>query len=336
MAALTTPLVRRIRDEVSTARLRQTLEALPGPRSRLHHPQAMADTDALLTAAWRDAGWTVTAHPFRIERAEGINDFDGFEPAIHENLEGVNLVAVKPGTGPGAVLIGAHHDTVKDSPGACDNGAALAALVEIARVLASVPLQATVILAAFDMEEIGVLGSPQLVPELARQHSIECALVLESVGYADPAPGSQRIPFGFGLLFPRQTGGIRRRRRRGDWTAAIYRGSSATAMDVLGAELRAAGGPQAVVALRDPLDRPVAGPVLRRLMPSLKHLARSDHTAFWQEGIPAIQLTDTANFRSGHYHRPSDTVDTLDLAHLRRITAAVAATTVRLAREAAA
>ncbi|MFD7065174.1 M28 family peptidase [Streptomyces sp. NPDC059906] len=326
--------IRRIREEASSARLWETLVSLPGPRSRIHHPQAMADTDLLLTEAWRKAGWCVSALPFSLQQAQGIEDFDDFAATVYQDVEGVNLVAVKAGMGDGALVIGAHHDTVRDSPGACDNGAALAALVEIARLLAPVSLHKTVILAAFDMEELGVLGSPQLVPELARQHRIDCALILESIGYANPAPRSQRIPFGFGLLFPRQTGRIRLRRRRADWTAAIYRGSAAGPMEVLRGELRAVAGRDSVIALRDPLDRPVTGPVLRRLMPSLKHLARSDHAAFWQEGLPAIQLTDTANFRSSHYHRPSDTVETLDLTHLRKITAAVATTAVQLAGEA--
>jgi hypothetical protein len=40
---------------------------------------------------------------------------------------------------------------------------------------------------------------------------------------------------------------------------------------------------------------------------------RSDHASFWDEGYRAVMITDTTNFRSPHYHRPSDTLATLNL-----------------------
>lgn len=38
----------------------------------------------------------------------------------------------------------------------------------------------------------------------------------------------------------------------------------------------------------------------------------SDHWSFWQEGYPAVMITDTAIFRYPHYHKPTDTPDKLD------------------------
>ena len=38
---------------------------------------------------------------------------------------------------------------------------------------------------------------------------------------------------------------------------------------------------------------------------ALPDVRRSDHAAFWDEGYPAVMLTDTANFRNPHYHLPS-------------------------------
>ena len=35
--------------------------------------------------------------------------------------------------------------------------------------------------------------------------------------------------------------------------------------------------------------------------------ARSDHKPYWDEGIPAVMITDTANFRNPHYHIETDT-----------------------------
>jgi hypothetical protein len=41
-------------------------------------------------------------------------------------------------------------------------------------------------------------------------------------------------------------------------------------------------------------------------------LSRSDHAPFWQAGIPSIMWTDTSEFSNPHYHRPTDTPETLD------------------------
>jgi hypothetical protein len=41
-------------------------------------------------------------------------------------------------------------------------------------------------------------------------------------------------------------------------------------------------------------------------------LLRSDHAPFLNMGVAAIMLTDTSNFRNPNYHKPTDTVSTLD------------------------
>ena len=50
------------------------------------------------------------------------------------------------------------------------------------------------------------------------------------------------------------------------------------------------------------------------------HLLRSDHTPFWEAGIPAVMWTDTSEFRNPHYHRATDTPDTLDYQFLAQVT----------------
>ena len=61
-------------------------------------------------------------------------------------------------------------------------------------------------------------------------------------------------------------------------------------------------------------------------MPILADLFRSDHAPFWSVGIPAIMITDTANFRNPGYHQPIDTIDTLDYDFLANVTRALFAT----------
>src|SRR5204863_8490539 len=49
-------------------------------------------------------------------------------------------------------------------------------------------------------------------------------------------------------------------------------------------------------------------------------VAWSDHWSFWQQGYPAIMVTDTAPFRYAHYHTPQDTVEKVDFDSLARVT----------------
>ena len=56
---------------------------------------------------------------------------------------------------------------------------------------------------------------------------------------------------------------------------------------------------------------------------------RSDHAPLWDAGIPAVFLTDTANFRNPNYHRPSDTIETIDLGLLTKVTRALTAAVAR-------
>ncbi len=55
-------------------------------------------------------------------------------------------------------------------------------------------------------------------------------------------------------------------------------------------------------------------------------LLRSDHAPFWRVGIPALMLTDSANFRYPFYHTRADTIDKLDFDFLAKITKATIAT----------
>jgi Zn-dependent M28 family amino/carboxypeptidase len=38
---------------------------------------------------------------------------------------------------------------------------------------------------------------------------------------------------------------------------------------------------------------------------------RSDHAAFWYQGVGAVLVSDTANLRTPHYHQPSDKPNTI-------------------------
>lgn len=321
---------------VSTARLRSDVESLPAPRNRLHSPDAMAQADEMIMQGFRDAGWKVEQRPFEINNVLGNLDYGagllpaGVIPSFYPQLIGANILAIKEGLrSTDAIVIGAHHDTIRDSPGADDNTASVAALLELARVLAPYDFAKTVVLAAIDMEEINFFGSQELVREFLQERRIECAIIYETMSYTATEPGSQKVPPRFGYLFPGQLGKIKKRKFVGDWTLILYRRFASSVARHFAEGLAHIANPEAALMVRDPMDMPLLRKAIRRLIPGLNAFARSDHVSFWEAGIPAIMISDTANLRNPHYHEPTDTPDTLDY---ERLAAIVGATAVAIAR----
>jgi hypothetical protein len=58
-------------------------------------------------------------------------------------------------------------------------------------------------------------------------------------------------------------------------------------------------------------------PTLPLVMPEMRF---SDHLCYWDEGFPALMLTDTSLFRNPNDHRHTDTVETLDFEAMASIT----------------
>ena len=59
---------------------------------------------------------------------------------------------------------------------------------------------------------------------------------------------------------------------------------------------------------------------------------RSDHAPFWDNGFKAIMVTDTTNFRSPHYHQPTDTLETLNLEFAAKVCCATVGVILEMAR----
>ena len=192
------------------------------------------------------------------------------------------------------IVIGAHYDTVPGSPGADDNATGVAVLLELARDIASAPLKYPVQLVAFDMEEYGYLGSSHHAAKYKQQQkSIRLMISLEMLGYCNHNPNSQSYPAGLKYFYPNS----------GNFIALI--GTLRTVPDLinLSGKIRKSGQPCEWL------------PVPNRglIVPDTR---RSDHVPFWDNGYPAIMVTDTANMRNPHYHRGSDRIETLDLDFL--------------------
>lgn len=304
----------QLRAAVDPERILADVVALPAPRHRASDPRGIGAAERSIVAGLREAGW----HAYR-------RRFSG-PPA------GWNVEAMRPGESTATLAVVAHHDTIAGSGGADDNGSGVAVLLEAARLLAPWRFRRSVLLATVDLEETGrFTGAEALISLAGRRAPIAGAIVLESVGFVDAAPGSQRIPPGLGLLYPVQLGTARANGLAGTWTLLIHRRSSAPIARAMSAALRAQGGEGAALSIRDPVDLRLVGPVLPWIVPTVRHLARSDHAAFWRHGIPAICVTDTADLRNPHYHRSDDLPATLDAGRMAEVAVATAFAIGRLA-----
>ncbi|MBE9042008.1 M20/M25/M40 family metallo-hydrolase [Oscillatoriales cyanobacterium LEGE 11467] len=215
----------------------------------------------------------------------------GYSPQLQPFDGGINIAAERRGTdaAAGTILLGAHYDTVPDSPGADDNATGVAAVLEIARLLANVETSRTLELVFFDSEEVGLLGSLAYA-STADAQTLHGAIVLDMLGVACRTPGCQQYPQGLPAVALPETG---------DFLAVV---GNTERLDLL-KTFSTAQNPELppVVTLPIPLRGLLTPDVLR-----------SDHAPFWLQGIGAVMVTDTANFRNPYYHQPTDLPETLD------------------------
>ena len=118
----------------------------------------------------------------------------------NEPVEMINVVATIRGTSdPDRIYIATgHYDSINsdnsnatlDAPGADDDASGVAVIMELARVLSQHPLEATVMLAAVQGEEQGLLGSRGLAEEaVAKKWNVEGMITNDIVGGATGGEG---------------------------------------------------------------------------------------------------------------------------------------------------
>lgn len=316
--------------DAGAAELRHVVGELAQPRSSRHDPVAARETEEFLAVRFAGAGWEVERQGFTRGLAVGVRGRRFGIPWVYRAVTGTNVVARKPGDGAGQVVVVAHRDTVRASPGADDNASGLAVLVALAGMLGPMQFKKTVVLAATDQEEMWAMGAAPLVKALQARGPIDGAIVLDAVGYTSGL-GTQRLPPGFGLGFRAQSRSVRRRGRPGDFTALIHDVAAGPLARDMATAIEAQAGRHTAALLGVPAWVARLGGWSRGLAPVVSVLCRSDNRAFWAARVPTVLATDTGNYRSPHYHRASDVPDTLDYEHLRAVVAGCMAAVVAAA-----
>jgi Peptidase family M28 len=206
------------------------------------------------------------------------------------------------------VLLGAHFDAFH--AGADDNSSGVAVLLEVYTLLRGQRFGRTVRFVAFDHEEFGLIGSTRFVEALPREEEVVAAIVFDCVGFANHAPGSQQQIPGFNAP------------TTGDFLAVIANETSRhLSTELYG--LNQALAVMKVAAVVAPGDGGFSQTGV---------LIRSDHAPLWLSGRPALFFSDTAFLRNPHYHRDTDTVETLDPQFMRGVARLAAASAAHWGR----
>ncbi|QDU77962.1 Aminopeptidase YwaD precursor [Bremerella volcania] len=274
------------------------LAGLIGPRI-LAKPESITATIGYLSGQWKEMGYEV--------REETYESSDG--PAT-------NLVVEIPGkSARDVIVLGAHYDTVATTPGADDNASAVAVLLEASRLLKEVYPRKTIRFVSFACEEapymsLGSMGSQHHARQAKLRGERIAMLCLEMVGYFRHEPGSQKVPDTIPKflhwIFP----------KRGNFLGAVGNLHSW----------------QLSWSFRRGFKKASRMSLFSICLPEKIHeIRRSDNSSFWDEGYPALMLTDTSFLRNPNYHQPSDTPDTLDYDAMTEVALGVASALRKLA-----
>ncbi|CAN5135667.1 M28 family peptidase [soil metagenome] len=234
------------------------------------------------------------------------------------DYEVANVFIERPGKSKPSevVIVGAHYDTDLDTPGAADTASAVAMLIEIARLLSDCPCPRTIRYVSFACEEaphfhMNTMGSKVHARACReRGEQVTAMVCLEMVGYYSDERGSQQvprtIPKWLHWAFP----------RRGNFLAAV--GNMHSLANVW--------------TFRRGFKRASRFPLFSLALPEkIREIRLSDNSSFWDQGYPALMITDTSFLRNPHYHLESDTPETLDYRRLAQATIGVAGGVARLA-----
>lgn len=195
------------------------------------------------------------------------------------------------------IIVGAHYDT-SSTPGADDNASGVAGVIELSRFFSNEKIDRTIRFVAFANEEFfrtSQMGSWIYAKEIKKRNENIIAMIsLEMIGYYSNDFNSQRYPLFLGPFYP----------NKGNFITIVSDFNSSW----LGKDIQKL------------FKRHSEFPIKKLAAPSfITGVDWSDHWSFWEEGYPAIMITDTSFFRNKNYHELSDTWDTLDYKKMSKV-----------------
>ncbi|XP_066284105.1 uncharacterized protein [Branchiostoma lanceolatum] len=287
-----------------------------------------------------------------------------------KGVKGKNIIGTWPGlntgtTGDRPVLIAAHYDTARSSPGVCADGSGMAALLEAVRIITarSCMQENSVIFAAFDFEvqEHATLdqaachnagcGSAKYMKELLipyikslgiSSNDFQGAFVLDSVMNFNSTEDSQRIPDeerfkeapGFQEAYTR----IKADGNKGDFIALVGRNFDSPLYQTFISAWESLPDTRFKNQLLHMPDKDLPA-LTDPYWDVYTKMTKGDHYSFWvaDPDFKAIHITDSAQERGYMqecHHKPCDNTDhlTLDnMAFLKKVTDATITAVMQMA-----
>ncbi len=214
------------------------------------------------------------------------------------------------------LIVGAHYDSWEGMPGADGNASGVAGLIELARLLSTrddLPIR--IQLVAYALAEgkyFGTrdMGSFRHARQLKQQRKhVVMMMSLDSIGYFSDQPRSQNYPYEFMRHFyPAEGNFIRITGRIQDILAVRKIKKSFKKVDDLA--VRSLNAPEIIASV-----------------------ATSDNTSYWEQGFPAVLISDTAADRNPAYHTESDTAEHLDYGRMAKVVQGVGQAIMDMAGE---
>ena len=357
--------------KVDVERLYQHVLSIEGVKHPLIDPEKLNEAADYIKSEFQKYGLVTSEQTFEIE---------GYDMTF-SNIEGHIGDDSKP-----EILVTSHYDTVRNAPGANDNGSGIAAMLETARVLADVKHSGSVRFISFTLEEL----NPTLVQKY-RDKGIELGILDENYWYKSYhsqkmikkffSKTSLRIAKGQSILDSWEKSyeeikddltesekeyceyiiELRSHTTRTSWVGqtgligsdywvkkAMERNKQIKGvinLETIGYTSKRIGDFISVVSdknskqlgkafCKNCKNEDIKLPYLWAKIPLrfekiakwMMDTLRSDNAPFWRENIPALMITDTANFRYPYYHTKADTIDKLDFDFIGKVTQATIAT----------
>ena len=304
--------IHQILQTISVERIRQHIQMIEGVRHPVVAPEALERAADYIKQTFETLGYETSEHHF----AEDERDYR-------------NILGLRRGTRypEKRLLVMAHYDTERNTPGANDNASGVAALLELARICQPLIFEISVQFVGVNLEESKWGVRPQAAtvdnPEMAiargsqalaayakiNNWDIQGVINFEEIAFAGDTV-VQKAPAGWPIALPQV----------GDFIAVVGNERSAALVRGFGVSIERYQIPLPYV--------PLVVPGYGHTLPDTR---RSDHAPFWDQGYPAIMVTDTANFRTPHYHKASDILDTLNLTFAADVCRAVAGLVIDIA-----
>lgn len=274
--------------EVDIENLKSTVKYLTTvkqPRNHTH-PKSLKQCANYISQKLSSYGYKPDAQLFTVRKKNYYNVIATVGPNQGERL-----------------IIGAHYDVCGNQAGADDNASGIAGLLEIARFAMqhkdALPYRVDFV--AYSLEEPPFFGTKNMGSYVHAKSlkdagiAIKGMICLEMIGFFSEQKNSQSYPLAILNLFYPDTGDfitVASSFGNGSLSSQVTKNLKATDMNV------------------EVFKAPSA----------LPGIDFSDHRNYWHFGYPAVMVTDTAFYRNPHYHKQTDTMDTLNFTKMREVT----------------